>query len=263
MVCTKFQLDPSREAEIQKALNRKKSDVEQVPADMDESLKKWGIGLIILGVIHILATQFLDPIWGGIIIILGILNLVIKKRGMFIANGIALLLVGFLNIVSGLVDEPVNFFWSFFGAAQLFWGIKEIRKYKFYEKEDIPKQNKIIEDMSTTSFQTSDLFQSKLKHSGFGIASFSISCIAFILIILIFVVSVYLNIVNPDAFDEEGPGVIFIGAIMVLDIFLVLIGTGLGITGILEKGKRKVFSVLGLVFNGVFLVLLVLSFIPE
>ena len=134
-VCMQFQPDPNREAEIQKSKDLKEIRNKQVPVDMDERLKKWGIGLVILGVIHILASQFLDPVWGGIIVILGILNLVIKKRGMFVANGIALLLVGLLNILSGFLDDPVNFFWGVFGIVQLIWGIQEIRKYKLYERQ--------------------------------------------------------------------------------------------------------------------------------
>ena len=80
---------------------------------------------------------------------------------------------------------------------------------------------------------------------------------------LLFITSVYLNIVNPDGIDEESPEAILLGLIMILDLFMVLIGTGLGIAGVVGNGKKKVFSVLGLVFNGVFLILLVLAFIPE
>jgi hypothetical protein len=262
-VCMQFQLDPNREAEIQKSKDLKEIRNKQVPVEMDERLKKWGIGLIILGVIHILASQFLDPVWGGIIIILGILNLVIKKRGMFVANGIALLLVGLLNILSGFLDNPVNFFWGVFGIVQLIWGIQEIRKYKLYDNDQKTENDKSIGKSQTTSWPVTETFPKKHKHSGFGIASFSIASIALIVLVLLFITSVYLNIVNPDGIDEESPEAILLGLIMILDLFMVLIGTGLGIAGVVGNGKKKVFSVLGLVFNGVFLILLVLAFIPE
>jgi hypothetical protein len=262
-VCMQFQLDPNREAEIQKSKDLKEIRNKQVPVEMDERLKKWGIGLIILGVIHILASQFLDPVWGGIIIILGILNLVIKKRGMFVANGIALLLVGLLNILSGFLDDPVNFFWGVFGIVQLIWGIQEIRKYKLYDNDQKTENDKSIGKSQTTSWPVTETFPKKHKHSGFGIASFSIASIALIVLVLLFITSVYLNIVNPDGIDEESPEAILLGLIMILDLFMVLIGTGLGIAGVVGNGKKKVFSVLGLVFNGVFLILLVLAFIPE
>ena len=72
-------------------------------------------------------ASFLDPIWGVVIIAVGILNLLIRHRGMFIVNGIVLLLVGILNIFSGGVG-----FWTVFGGFQLVIGAQEIRKYPNY-----------------------------------------------------------------------------------------------------------------------------------
>jgi hypothetical protein len=56
---------------------------------------------------------------------LGALKLLVAKRGMFIANGIALLLVGFLNMAAcgG---------WKIFGMLQIIWGVQEIRKFSRY-----------------------------------------------------------------------------------------------------------------------------------
>ena len=72
-----------------------------------------------------LFSNFLDPIWGIVIAVLGTLNLLIAKRGMFIANGIALLLVGFLNMAAGGG-------WKVFGMIQIIWGVQEIRKFRRY-----------------------------------------------------------------------------------------------------------------------------------
>ena len=99
-------------------------------ADMKKSLRIWGIGLIVLGVIHLLAASFLDPVWGGMIIVIGILNLCIRHRGMFVVNGAALILVGILNITGSLIEGGVG--WIIFGALQLWWGATEIRKFAKY-----------------------------------------------------------------------------------------------------------------------------------
>ena len=106
---------------------------------MKKELISWGISLIVLGLIHLLFSGFLDPIWGGVIIILGILNLVIHHRGMFIANGIALILVGALNLIGSLDQGGV--FWSSFGIMQMIWGVKEMKRFQNYkeEKEEIFK----------------------------------------------------------------------------------------------------------------------------
>jgi hypothetical protein len=94
--------------------------------ELKNELRKWGIGLIVLGGIHLLLTGFLDPLWGLVIACIGVLNLLVPRRGMFIMNGIALLLAGVLNMSAGGG-------WKIFGMLQIVWGVQEIRKLKEYE----------------------------------------------------------------------------------------------------------------------------------
>ena len=100
---------------------------EKTAADMKRELRNWGIGLIVLGVAHFVLAGFLSPIWGVIILVVGVLNLVIPHRSMFIVNGLALLLVGGLNIFSGEMGT-----WTAFGVLQLIWGVQEMRKFGQY-----------------------------------------------------------------------------------------------------------------------------------
>lgn len=98
----------------------KKTDVE-----MKNELRKWGIGLIILGALHLIISGFLDPIWGVLIAGIGVLNILIPKRGMFIVNGIAI-------IIAGLMNASAGGGWTMFGMLQFVWGIQEIRKFREY-----------------------------------------------------------------------------------------------------------------------------------
>lgn len=100
---------------------------EKTTDDMKRELRNWGIGLIVLGVAHFVLTGFLSPVWGAIILVVGVLNLLIPHRGMFIVNGLALLLVGGLNIFAGEIGT-----WTAFGILQLVWGVQEIRKFGQY-----------------------------------------------------------------------------------------------------------------------------------
>ena len=100
---------------------------EKTAADMKRELRNWGIGLIVLGVAHFVLAGFLSPIWGVIILVVGVLNLLIPHRSMFIVNGLALLLVGGLNIFSGEMGT-----WTAFGVLQLVWGVQEMRKFGQY-----------------------------------------------------------------------------------------------------------------------------------
>ena len=100
------------------------------PDEMKGELRGWGIGLIILGFLHFVFAGFLNPVWGVVIIVIGFLNLAVVSRNMFIVNGIALIIVGLLNIISTISMGAGG--WVIFGAFQIYWGIKEISKYDKY-----------------------------------------------------------------------------------------------------------------------------------
>lgn len=94
---------------------------------MRKELGGWGGGFVVMGILHLALAGFLDPVWGIVLIVLGVLNLIIRYRGMFIVNGIALIVVGLMNAFGGAFG-----LWSLFGAFQIYWGIKEIAKYGRY-----------------------------------------------------------------------------------------------------------------------------------
>ena len=114
-------------------------------------LQKNGIGLIVCGIISVIWFNFLDPIWGVGLIIIGIFTLMIKRRVMFIVFGIVLLLAGFLNIVSGIIASAMG--WSVFGAMQIGWAFREMKKFSqnssIYEDDTTWQKNERIVDVAT------------------------------------------------------------------------------------------------------------------
>ena len=95
------------------------------PGALKKSFRGWGIGLVVLGVIHLALSKYLNPSWGILIIILGIINIVLLKPELFIVNGIMLIAVGIMNLGS-----PVKAL----GVMQIVWGIQEMVKYGRYRK---------------------------------------------------------------------------------------------------------------------------------
>ncbi len=83
----------------------------------------------------------------------------------------------------------------------------------------------------------------KPKHSGFGIASFIISILA----PAFFICSLMtLYFVGGGAYP---------GAMVIVPLFLgaygfLFIGIGLGIAGLFQKNRRKVYAILGITFSG-------------
>lgn len=112
--------------------------------DLKKVLRSWGRGLIAIGVISILLAEFLDPVWGFILIVIGVLELSFPSRKWIFVNGIGLVLVGVLNIVVGVLDKSGG--WAFFGLLQIFWGYYEIPKYKWYPSESPDIEQVIVSE---------------------------------------------------------------------------------------------------------------------
>lgn len=91
-----------------------------------------------------------------------------------------------------------------------------------------------------------------IKHSAFGIASFIISIIAWISLLMTLIVAVIIAaVVEPINIQESYPIGILVGSLLLIVFLLSLIGIGLGIAGLFQKKRKKVFSILGLIFNGI------------
>lgn len=98
---------------------------------MEKELRQWGAGLLIMGVLHFVLSNLLDPIWGIVLLIVGSLNLLIHHPGMFIVNGLALIAVGLLNILGTLAAGGTGF--AIFGVWQIGWGMQELKKFTLYK----------------------------------------------------------------------------------------------------------------------------------
>jgi len=96
------------------------------------------------------------------------------------------------------------------------------------------------------------------RHSGLGVASFVVFLVYCTLFFLVFLVSVLLTmsgepLAKPPALPS--PTVILLGIMLFASVFLSLMGVALGIAGAVQRNRRKVFAVLGIVFNGGFFLL--------
>lgn len=101
-----------------------------ISEELLNDLKGWGGGLILMGIIHFALSSVLWAEWGVVLIIIGALCFMIKHRGMFILLGLSLVFIGVMNGLGGL--ESGTGFWSVFGCMQVYWGIKEMVKFKTY-----------------------------------------------------------------------------------------------------------------------------------
>jgi len=97
------------------------------------------------------------------------------------------------------------------------------------------------------------------KHSWLGICSFLFSLAGGCVMMLIFGVAAFIEASTPGGIDEESASAVLMGLLMFAVLALHLVGIGLAIGGLTQQERKKVLSVLGLIFNSlVILVTLVL-----
>ena len=94
----------------------------------------------------------------------------------------------------------------------------------------------------------------RLKHTGFGIASFVIALVAGATVFSVILIAGVLETQLPGGLGPDGPAVMMVGFAFLAAMGLHLLGFGLGVGGIVQNDCKKVFAVLGLVFNSLVLI---------
>lgn len=192
-----------------------------------KDLNKYGkfVGLIFigLGILHIILSDFLSIWWGIILIGLGIIAFFYRAKSIIIMVGVALIVVGLLNISTILYET--SSFWLILGILQIIWGIQELRRYKGTKQN--PKYN--IKEIKKKSFVWYSLRISFWIMIGFWILS-----IIFEELSLIYALSI-----------------IWIG-IVIFNFVVSIIH--------LVKYKNKAFAILSLVLSSVMILLFIIGF---
>ncbi len=96
------------------------------------------------------------------------------------------------------------------------------------------------------------------KHSGIGIASFVISILAGILIFIVLGIAGSLEASTPGGIDENSTEAVMVGLAIIGLLLLSVLAVGLGVGGLFQKERKKIFAILGTVFSS-FLILSVIG----
>lgn len=100
------------------------------------------------------------------------------------------------------------------------------------------------------------------RHSRMGIASFIIAILTTVLIVVLFIIA---GVIGASAFSGADPqsidpqsiqdspafaGLALVGIGFIVGIGLFLVGLVLGLIGIFQRRRKRLFAVLGTIFNG-------------
>lgn len=138
-----------------------------------------------------------------------------------------------------------------------------------FQQPPIPNQQQPLQSQYQYEYHPQYQMQDEqtLKHSGMGIASFIMSLLLGPGLFLLVIIAGVLQASTPGGIDNTSPAAVFLGLIMLFTAGLTLIGIGLGIAGVVQKKRKKIFAVLGLIFNSVvvlaFLLLMIVGLISK
>ncbi|MFM2480303.1 hypothetical protein [Celerinatantimonas sp. YJH-8] len=96
------------------------------------------------------------------------------------------------------------------------------------------------------------------KHSGVGIASFIISIVTAVFSFLFILIAGVVSTLVPGGLDRHSGALILIGLFVIIFIFSELVALGLGIAGLCQRDRNKIFAILGTVFSVVALLITML-----
>jgi hypothetical protein len=95
-----------------------------------------------------------------------------------------------------------------------------------------------------------------MKHSGLGVASFVVSLIVGAIELITIISAAALEV--QGQMTETSVSAVVIGMVILVGLFANLVGIGLGIASVAQNKAKKIFGILGLIFNGC-LILLILG----
>jgi hypothetical protein len=101
-----------------------------------------GTGLLLLGALSFFHPALASPILGGLLVVLGLINLLAPRRATFFVNGLLLLTAGAVTLVGLLftiktfmaAEFVLPIFWILFGLLELFWGYQAFANFRKFSR---------------------------------------------------------------------------------------------------------------------------------
>jgi hypothetical protein len=92
------------------------------------------------------------------------------------------------------------------------------------------------------------------QHSGLGVASFVTSIVAGILIFLLLAIAGVMEASTPGGISEDSASAMVVGLLLFVFLGVALVALGLGVGGLMQKERKKIFAVLGSIFSAATLI---------
>lgn len=230
--------------------------VDQQLQAMRKSIRSWAWVTIVMGVISLIANQFLAAPWGVVQIMIGLLSFVFySDYPMFLIYASMFIMAGIMNLLSGSLQ------WSFGGLLQFFWAFSNVQLYRMYRKaaqqhalESTPPD--LIPDNPNAPpplwGKQAEQENSRAQRY-FPWLSFGLGCGGTLLSAILFmggVVLVTLKLLSSEFLNEYG-------VILTAAIFISLMAFPFGVAALISNYDRSHLSIIGILMGGLMLAALI------
>lgn len=213
------------------------------PVLMLKEIRSWGTWGIVLGAISLVASGFLDPTWGILLILVGIASLIFKTSSMLIIYGVTMGWAALWNMRS------MSATWVLFSFFQLFISVRIFLNYRRFRKDEaIYLANSSAENQVATSTRRAGLLFPWL-----GITFGSLSIVGYAtLIFLVFAIafSSTSNVGYPR----------YLGLLEGILVNMGVLGFSLGLSSLLSRFRPKAAGIIALV-TGLLTMLVFIGFL--
>lgn len=90
----------------------------------------------------------------------------------------------------------------------------------------------------------------EFKHGGLGIASFILSLISGVMLLILVVIAGVMESSSPDGLDEESNEAIVLSLSLIGFLFGSFVAALLGFIGLFQSRRKKLFAIMGMLFGG-------------
>lgn len=208
-----------------------------------QETRSWGLWLLVMGFVQLIASNFLDPVWGVVLILLAAASIYFRSAAMLPVCGVTMAWAMISNISSG------NPRWIMFGLLQAYWSFKTFKQFILLRRATSRLGIGLGADTPDRSSQVAVIFPW---------ASCALSAMATIGLVAVIIAVVAWPVVTGQELGEQA---ILVALAALLDSAVLAIA--LGVAALLARYRWQVVSILAIIGGGLilglFLLLAILS----
>lgn len=195
--------------------------------------RNWGYSLLVLGFVQLVASNFLDPVWGIVLILIAAISFYFRSGAMLPVYGTTLAWAMVCNVLSGEAQ------WVILGLLQAYWAFTTFRQFLTLRRVTSRLGIGLGADAPVRPDRAASIFPWA------GCALSAVSLFGLVALIVVLVVSYVLIEQEPS---EQA---VYLAYAVIMDS--ACLGLALGLAALLARFHRRLVSILAVLGGGLML----------